>query len=171
MAQVHIALMGDPTLRMHVVAPPSEVTCASRDAGAGVSVAWKASNEPVEGYYLYRAANPAGPFERISPSLVKETAFNDLRVAQHGITYMVRAVKLETSGGGTYFNPSQGAFCSMEHTLTPSVAVGERSIPSPTGKAAGSESQKRSSPVSGTGNATNVIGTITSTDNSAGGGL
>jgi hypothetical protein len=169
MAQVHIALMGDPTLRMHVVAPPSQVTCASRDAG--VSVTWQASNEPVEGYYLYRGANPAGPFERISPSLVKETAFNDLRVGPHGLTYMVRAVKLETSGGGTYFNPSQGAFGSLEHTLTPSVVVGERSIPSPTGKAAGSESQKRSSPVSSTGNATNIIGTITSTDNSAGGGL
>ena len=41
---IHIALMGDPTLRMHVVAPPSNVSLTEENNN--VTLNWSASSEP-----------------------------------------------------------------------------------------------------------------------------
>ena len=105
---VHIALMGDPTLRMHIVAPPSSVTAAPVAGGARLN--WTASAESVLGYHVYRASSPAGPYSRVTSSLVSGTTYNDTSAGAGTHTYMVRAVKLESTPSGTYFNASQGAF-------------------------------------------------------------
>ena len=66
--EIHVALMGDPTLRMHVVAPPGSITATG---GAGTAaIAWTASADAVAGYHVYRGAAAAGPFTRLTPSLV-----------------------------------------------------------------------------------------------------
>jgi hypothetical protein len=153
MGQIHIALMGDPTLRMHIVAPPTEVTCMA--GSNNVALSWKASSEPIEGYYVYRAANPSGPFERVTSSLLTEAAFTDSNgniVADS--TYMVRAVKLEISASGTYYNASQGAFGNPEHTLAPALVATDKAGPS--SKPVHPEPERPAAP-SSTGNATNVI--------------
>ncbi|MEY2466928.1 MAG: hypothetical protein QOD03_1449, partial [Verrucomicrobiota bacterium] len=113
----HIALMGDPTLRMHVVAPVSEVNATQN--GKSVNLSWTPSDDSIEGYNVYRANNPNGPFTRVNNSLVKNTSFTDAN-ASGNHTYMVRAVKLEKSASGTYFNPSQGVFASVG---TPAINV------------------------------------------------
>jgi hypothetical protein len=105
--QVHMALMGDPTLRMHPVSPPSSVI---NIASNGVTLNWIASRDTVQGYHVYRSTNAAGPYTRLTASPVAGTTYADLNGGSTNYTYMVRAVKLETSGSGTYFNPSQGAF-------------------------------------------------------------
>ena len=110
---VHIALMGDPTLRMHVVGPPSNLKNLSSNA---VSLSWTASTDTVAGYHVYRATNSAGPYARLTPALLTTTAFNDTSVPAGIYTYMVRAVKLETTGSGTYYNPSQGIFQAVNLT-------------------------------------------------------
>ena len=110
----HIALMGDPTLRMQIVAPASDVVVSADSKDANIT--WAASSDSVEGYNIYRATSPNGPFTRINPSLVKTTGFADANAASANYTYMVRAVKLEQSASGTYFNPSQGAFASRGTT-------------------------------------------------------
>ena len=56
---VHIALMGDPTLRMHVVAPPSALVAATNSSG-GVDLSWNASPDTVLGYHVYRAPDAPG---------------------------------------------------------------------------------------------------------------
>ena len=53
----HLALMGDPSLRMFVVAPPTGAVAAR--AGRGVSLRWTPSAEAVLGYHVYRADDPA----------------------------------------------------------------------------------------------------------------
>jgi hypothetical protein len=103
---VHIALMGDPTLRMQQVAPPSKVGVS------GSTVSWVASTDGVAGYHVYRAATPNGPFTRLTTSLATGTNFIDTTAASGAVTYMVRAVKLETTPSGSFFNPSQGVFTS-----------------------------------------------------------
>ncbi|HLP76426.1 MAG TPA: hypothetical protein VK327_05845 [Candidatus Paceibacterota bacterium] len=110
----HIALMGDPTLRMHVVAPPSDVATRSEDNS--VILSWTAANDSVEGYNVYRAESPNGPFHRINASVLTVTTFTDSNALPRSHTYMVRAVKLESSASGTYFNLSQGAFAPAIHT-------------------------------------------------------
>ena len=112
--QVHIALMGDPSLRLQPVAPPSAVqTVVGKDGS--VKLTWLASAEPVLGYHVYRATNTLGPFERITSEVATGLSFTDSPPATAAYTYMVRAVKLETSGSGSYFNASQGAFVTVNN--------------------------------------------------------
>jgi hypothetical protein len=105
---IYVALMGDPTLRLDQLAPPSNLS-ATPIAGA-VNLSWNAPSDPVLGYHIYRAAQASGPFSRLSSSLVSQTTFSDLNVMPGTYTYMVRAVTLQTTPSGTYFNPCQGVF-------------------------------------------------------------
>lgn len=113
---VHIALMGDPTLRQHVIAPPSGVAVV--DQWPQVLVSWTPSADPVAGYHVYRAAAPRGPFTRLSANALAGTSFVDPMARSGPATYMVRALQLETTPGGSYWNLSQGAFA----TLSPQAA-------------------------------------------------
>jgi hypothetical protein len=110
-SQIHIALMGDPTLRMHVVAPPGNL--ASSNNSSGVNLSWTPSSDSVAGYYIYRAQSAQGPFTRLNDSLINATSFTDAGASRGTVTYMVRAVKLENTPSGTYFNASQGIFSSL----------------------------------------------------------
>lgn len=105
---VHLALMGDPTLRQHVIAPPSNVAIV--DLWPQANVSWSASTMAVAGYHVYRASSPNGPFTRLSTTPVAGTVFTDAAPLAGSATYMVRAVRLETTPTGTYWNLSQGAF-------------------------------------------------------------
>jgi hypothetical protein len=105
--QIHIALMGDPTLRMHMVAPAGKLTCEADEDSAKLS--WEPSPDDVVGYYVYRSRNGRGPYIRLTSAPLQETSFTDTGFAA-GESYMVRAIKLETSASGTYYNASQGTF-------------------------------------------------------------
>jgi hypothetical protein len=115
---VHIALMGDPTLRMHIVAPPSGLLVLPNGSG-GVGLNWNASPDTVLGYHVYRAPTAAGPFTRLTTDLISGTNYTDPVLTNN--VYMVRAVKLEVSGSGSYYNASQGIF--QDFDLPPHLAV------------------------------------------------
>jgi hypothetical protein len=104
---IHIALMGDPTLRMHMVAP-----AANLSVSGGVPVlTWTASVDPVAGYRVYRAATPAGPFQPIASATISGSSYTDRSgVPGQSYTYMLRAVTLESSASGTYWNAAHGVF-------------------------------------------------------------
>lgn len=114
--EVHIALMGDPTLRMHPVGPASSLTIA-RNSTHGVDLCWTSSTDTVAGYHVYRAATSAGPFTRLNSSLIVGTNYTDPVVTSD--TYMVRAVKLEVSASGSYWNASQGIFGALPPNRPP----------------------------------------------------
>jgi hypothetical protein len=107
---VHMSLMGDPTLRMHVVAPPARLT--STATGSQLILNWMASPDTnILGYNVYRATVPLGPFTRLNSNYVTATTFTDASPPAGPRTYMVRAVKVEnSSGSGSYLNASQGVF-------------------------------------------------------------
>lgn len=104
---VHIALMGDPTLRLHVVPPPSNLR-ASNVNGA-VKLTWTAPVPAPFGYHIYRAATAEGPYTRANKTVVRALSFTDIAPLA-GATYQVRAIKLQGSNSGTYWNQSQGMF-------------------------------------------------------------
>src|SRR5262249_18450278 len=89
--QVHIALMSDPTLRLHPVIPVSNLTGTANSAG--VTLTWNPSTDTeLQGYHIYRAASSQGPFTRINGDvLVFGTIFTDPAPFTDG-TYMVRAI-------------------------------------------------------------------------------
>jgi len=108
---IYSALMGDPTLRMHIVAPPSGVCCSK--AGERIArIEWQASPDTVVGYHVYRAPSVDEQFVRVNAEPVTDTSYADTDPHATRNVYMVRAVKLET-GSGTYFNLSQGVFDSL----------------------------------------------------------
>jgi hypothetical protein len=126
--QVHIALMGDPTLRLHPVVPPSNLTATT--PGSSITLSWSPSSDSsIVGYHVYRAATVGGPYTRVTGSSpVTGNSFNDTPPAGD-YSYMVRAIKLETSGSGSYYNPSTGIFVSAHGT-------GGGSAPTPIGLSA-----------------------------------
>lgn len=105
---VHITLLGDPTLRLHPVIPPSNLQGVA--AGSTVTLTWAPSTDTaIQGYHVYRSTAVNGPFTRLTSNLLTTPTFVD-NASPAGAVYMVRAVKLEMSGSGTYYNASQGIF-------------------------------------------------------------
>ncbi|MBI5094586.1 MAG: hypothetical protein HZB26_19400, partial [Candidatus Hydrogenedentes bacterium] len=118
-SQVHIALMGDPTLRLQYVLPPTAVSATP--SGGNADLSWTASADTgILGYNVYRSALASGPFTKLNGgSLVVGTAYSDTSPLGGSATYMIRAVRLEQSSSGTYYNASQGAFASYSSSGTP----------------------------------------------------
>jgi hypothetical protein len=104
---IHIALHGDPTLRLFPVLPPSGLQGTAD--GTNLTLTWAASSEATLGYHVYRATNAAGPFTRLTSAPINATTFSDPNPLS-GATYMVRAVTVETSASGSFENASQGVF-------------------------------------------------------------
>lgn len=126
---VDLQLMGDPTLRLHGIAPPSKVTAVS-NAGH-ITLSWlSSSDDAVSGYHVYRATTSSGPFTRITG--VTATASNPMGAPLSGTTtsyvdtdssllsgtaytYLVKAVKMEVSPSGSYANQSIGEMVTITH--------------------------------------------------------
>lgn len=105
---IHIALMGDPSLRTEYVKPVPSITLNNTDTNAGAKISWTASPEPgVSGYYIYRSATKFGKYD-LRSGLVTGTSFIDSFGTNGSYWYMVRAAKLQTTPSGTYYNLSLG---------------------------------------------------------------
>jgi hypothetical protein len=107
---IYINLMGDPSLRMDIVAPPGGLSASS--ANGQVALNWGASGDATAGYYLYRADSSSGYFSRITSSPVYGSSSVDSPPAGNWI-YQVRAVALQQTPSGTYYNLSQAAFAMV----------------------------------------------------------
>ena len=113
---VHTALMGDPSLRMHPY--PSVDSFSAVNFSNAVELEWTISTDPdVIGYYVYRSDALYGPYERVSSELVEGNQFTDFPATNGFYYYMLRAVKLETSGSGTYLNLSPGKIASLDFII------------------------------------------------------
>ena len=111
MRAIYVALMGDPTLRLDPVAPPAALSATP--SGGNVLLNWSASPDAIVGYHVYRAGNAGGPYSRLTATPRAGTSFTDTNASFGTHSYMVRAVKLQTNPSGSYFNPSQGIFTTI----------------------------------------------------------
>lgn len=109
---IHTALMGDPTLRLHMIVPPCAFN-GIKSAGQ-TDLAWVPSpDEGVLGYNLYRSTSYTGTFVRLNSSPVAGTNYVDGSAPAGTLVYMLRPVKLEVSNGGSYTNMGQGVFAQI----------------------------------------------------------
>jgi len=107
---IHVGLMGDPTLRLHIIAPPTAVSAKDSFNKTIVNLKWTSSAESSHlGYYIYRASSPYGNYFPLNSTPVTSTAFADNSPFQGTNYYLVKTVKLTTSASGSYFNTSYGA--------------------------------------------------------------
>ncbi|MBK9247967.1 MAG: T9SS type A sorting domain-containing protein [Ignavibacteria bacterium] len=109
---VHVALMGDPTLRLHIIAPPTNVLATATNSST-VDIHWNASIEPsVLGYYLYRSDTPLGHFTLLNSTPQNQLTYTDNSPLPGTNYYQIKAVALTTSPSGSYYNTSIGATAS-----------------------------------------------------------
>jgi len=98
-----LAILGDPTLRLHTLTSPASFV---GHPGSGcVNFSWTA----VSGvqYHLYKGTIANGPFTLLSANPIQNSTSD---CPYPGSYYMLRALQLVTSGTGNYTNISQGAF-------------------------------------------------------------
>lgn len=109
---VHIALLGDPSLRMHYPESPSSLLVSNQNEQA--SLTWTASADPnVLGYHVYRRNMDSTTWQQLSVDFIAGTNYLDTSLDVGGdYEYMVRAVELRTTGSGSYYNQSLGVFAS-----------------------------------------------------------
>jgi hypothetical protein len=122
--------MGDPALRLFMFEPASALSVV-KSAGNPV-LSWTASPaSQVLGYHVYRAAHASAPFTRLTSAPVAGASYTDTSATTGAYVYMVRAVRLETTGGGTFYNASLGATQSINLDVPPTaVAIATTTLPS-----------------------------------------
>ncbi|HMC96255.1 MAG TPA: hypothetical protein VKG92_01250, partial [Flavobacteriales bacterium] len=108
MGKTHLALMGDPSLRLKMIAPPTNLVIAN--AAGTASFSWTAAPGSVDGYHLYRFDAATGAITRLTTNAVTTTTYSNGAIPfVAGAEYMVRAVKLQIDPSGSYLNLSLGA--------------------------------------------------------------
>jgi PKD repeat protein len=104
----HNALMGDPTLRNDIVTPVSNVIATRINTDCQIT--WSASTETnIVGYNIYMKNDSDGVYKKINSTPIASTSYTDNCLIYKGLyKYMVRALKLEQTPSGSYYNMSEG---------------------------------------------------------------
>lgn len=106
--RVHLGLMGDPTLRMRYIAAPGNLSISNSNGIAYFT--WTASSEAVAGYNIDRIDANTGALTRINAAPVTGTSYSNTNTPfVAGAQYMVRAVKLQVTPSGSFYDHSLGA--------------------------------------------------------------
>lgn len=118
---IHIALMGDPTLRMHMMAAPPELSVSENQEG--VELSWPASEEAdLSGYHIYRRSSVLSHYERLTAEPTQQLTYVDpCPNLGDSLQYLVKAVRLETTPSGRFYNESPGVFAGIRPQLDRSV--------------------------------------------------
>ncbi len=108
---VHIALMGDPTLRLYPVPPPSLPSFTSDTETRSINITWKVANDPsVHGYLIYRSSKKSGPYSLLTTEPVIAAQFVDTDPLEDSNHYWIHSVRKEVSPTGSYDNLSLGIY-------------------------------------------------------------
>jgi hypothetical protein len=119
--QIHVALMGDPTLRMHMYAPPTNFKVTTSDANQTVNLSWTASGDATDGYYVYYSKDSLGPYTKWNPDPINGNTYSNDAPHQGTVYFMVRGVRLEETKSGSFHNLSQGRFTQTDNLINTSI--------------------------------------------------
>jgi hypothetical protein len=105
-----MALMGDPSLRHHMILPPKNALLETNTGKDQVTIKWNASSESnVIGYHLYRSQKSSGGYgSPINASLIEGNSYTDNQPYEGTNHYLIKAVKITETGSGSYINMSIG---------------------------------------------------------------
>lgn len=103
----HISLLGDPSLRTSMFAPPSNLSLSTNVDSTHVYLSWTASSSSVTGYYVYWSTDEVN-YVLLNESPTPLTTMTHYTASNGTNYYMVRAERLEVTASGSYYNLSQG---------------------------------------------------------------
>ncbi len=115
---VHIALMGDPSLRMSYGTVGVAQNLSVKQVAAptkGVQLSWSApAGTEVVGYYVYKQNADAAVVPLNGGAMINETSFLDEQLTDGVVRYIVRTVGVLTSSSGSFNELS----APLEQSLT-----------------------------------------------------
>lgn len=120
---IHIALMGDPTLRLHNMGMPTLLTATPTLDQTKIDLSWTAATGSILGYHIYRTDSLHKAFTLLNTSPVTGTTYQDVMPKGGQNIYMVRAVLLENSASGTYHNLSTGTISNAVNLPVPFLKI------------------------------------------------
>lgn len=109
---VHIALMGDPALRMHILKPVDNVQAVQ--VKQGVELSWNKVDE-AEGYFVYRLKDMHSKAELLSGEIIEGTSFTDQSPLAGKNIYMVKTTAMEKTKTGLFRNTGTGKFTEINY--------------------------------------------------------
>jgi hypothetical protein len=119
---VHLALMGDPTLRNDMLTPVAAVS--AEPEGYGGRIAWSPSPDATDGYLVYMRPFGASAYTLLQEEPVFDTLISIECLDTTGCyEVMVRARSLITTPSGSYYNLSQGETALFCQTQSPDVTA------------------------------------------------
>lgn len=107
---IHTALMGDPTLRMHIF-PPVE-NLKAKQVGVSLQLTWRGPSNAL-GYFIYKKTSRNKTFVLQNQVPLADTIYRDPCPDSGMVSYMVKGVELKSSASGSYFNLSSGVSTSI----------------------------------------------------------
>ncbi len=113
--EIHIALMGDPTLCNRHLPPTKGLTAISNNKI--VKLNWQKANGNFDGYAIYKLDTLNNAYTRVNNQIITDTFYNDSNNFYTGnYTYVVKTIRKETTASGTYFNVGGESRANVSHT-------------------------------------------------------
>lgn len=108
----HIGLMGDPTLRLFYPKPIESLSTVFNEGN--IEVEWMPSEDVDATYQLYRKVGEDG--WTVMESFLDQSNYTDYCVSPGKYSYMVKNIRLEETGSGSFYNTSLGKSIDLEIT-------------------------------------------------------
>lgn len=102
---VSTALMGDPTLCMHVLDPVENLVATQE--GLSIRLTWHGPKS-ASGFFIYRKYEKDSVYQLLNPQSITDNSFIDPCVQKGLLSYLVRSTSIKTSGSGSYYLLSSG---------------------------------------------------------------
>lgn len=106
--QIHIGLLGDPTLRMFNTnaVPPTELSVVENADGT-ITLKWMApEGQNSKKFVIYRNTDKNTNYSLLTETPIEATEFTDNFIYDGTLNYMVMSLELDSSRSGTFYNQS-----------------------------------------------------------------
>ncbi|MBI5326135.1 MAG: T9SS type A sorting domain-containing protein [Ignavibacteriae bacterium] len=134
----HVALMGDPTLRMNMskpneqeatIVPPVKNLSVIRTGSKKIEIKWEKPDNNDEYFYnVYFSVGDEGLYSKLNSVLLTELNYTDTVNRGSIVNYMVRAFRIQDTPSGSFYNPSRGETKSIQLTDVDKMAKFENSL-------------------------------------------
>ena len=107
--QIHLAVLGDPTLRMYYYEPPQNVKISQMTNNTN-EVSWDYENSgDIIGFNVYRSNDFSATPDKLNSDPLNSKYFTDNSPITGRAIYTVKALRLEKTASGSFFNESVGS--------------------------------------------------------------